>query len=93
MRMSVCLSGGEIRGKVNQREGVNSEEAYSAYRMSYNSNRILNVGIVVTGTSNNVLFNKACASTVKGKVDTEISARMLSAVNRIAHAGCAIEHT
>lgn len=59
--------------------------------MSYNSNRILNVGIVVTGTSNNVLFNKACASTVKE--DMEISALLLSAVNRIAHAGCAIEHT
>lgn len=63
--VSLCLSGGKIQEKVNQREGEDSEETWSVYRKSYNSNRILNVGILVIGTSNNALLNKACTSTVE----------------------------
>lgn len=60
-----CLSGGKIQEKVNQRKGEDSEETWSVYRKSCNSNRIPNVGILVIGTSNNALLNKACASTAE----------------------------
>jgi len=66
---SVCLSGGKIQEKVNQREGEDSEETWSVYRKSYNSKRILNVGVLVIGTSNNVLLNKACTSRVETTED------------------------
>lgn len=61
----LCFSGGKIQEKVNQREGEDSEEAWHAYRKSCNSNRIPNVGILVIGTSNNALLNKACTSTAE----------------------------
>lgn len=67
--MCQCLSGGKIQEKVNQREGEDSEETWNVYRKSYNSNRILNVGVLVIGTSNNVLLNKACTSRVETTED------------------------
>ncbi len=61
----LCMSGGRIQEKVNQREGEDSEETWRAYRESSNSNRIPNVGILVIGTSNDALLNKACTSTAE----------------------------